>query len=167
GGVRRVLAFALAHPLVVAPGVGEVPDDGGGARRLLVAEPDGVRLLGAVAVVPGLDMVLVEVALADAGDEALPDPGAAARPERVRRAVPAVELAHDGDLFGVGRPDGEIGAGDAVDRELVRPEAAVEVEVAALVEEVDVVLGQQRHVVANRRPPVPAHWLDALAFALS
>src|SRR5690606_22326754 len=128
GRVRRVLALALAHPLVVAPGVGEVPDDGGGARRLLVAEADGVRLLGAVAVVPGLDVVLVEVALADAGDEALPDPGASARPELVRGAVPAVELAHDGDLFRVGRPDGEVGAGHAVVRDLVGPAAAGEVD---------------------------------------
>src|SRR5690606_19177756 len=124
--IRGVPAATLPHPLVVAPLVGEIPDDGGRAGRLLVAEADGVRLLDAVAVIPGLDVVLVEVPLSDAGNEALPDPGAPARPELVRGAVPAVELAHDRDLFRVGRPDGEVGAGDAVHGDRVRPEPAVE-----------------------------------------
>ncbi len=58
--------------------------------------------------------------------------------------VPAVEVADDGDALGVRGPDGEIGAGFAVDGDEMRAKLVVETVVAALVEEVEVHVGEQR-----------------------
>ena len=89
------------------------------------------------------------------GDEALPDAGGAARGEPVGARVPAVEVADHRDVVGVGGPHGEGRPGRAVQRGEVAAELAVEVVVAALVEEVQVVVGDGLGVdgTAPRRLP--------------
>ena len=71
----EALAFApVGHPFVVVPGeLGDVPDDRGRLGPHLGGEAVGVGLLDEVAVVPALDLVLVDLALAEVGDEDLPD----------------------------------------------------------------------------------------------
>ena len=51
---------------------------------------------------PALDLVLVDLALAEVGDEDLPDPGRAAVPHRVPAAVPVVEVADHADPLAFG-----------------------------------------------------------------
>ena len=48
-----------------------------------------------------------------------------------------------GQLFRAGRPDGEVGALDAIDGHGMSAEFVVEVEMAAFVEQVEIVLGEQ------------------------
>src|SRR5205823_1228644 len=100
--------------------------------------------VGLVALVARADVILVLRPLADARDEAIPDPRALARGERMGVLVPAVEVADDVDALGVRRPDRVERAGDAVHRAGVRSELLVETVVRAFVEEVEVVLREER-----------------------
>ena len=52
-------------------------------------------------------------------------------------SVPAVEVADDADAHSVGRPDGEMDAGDAADVERMRAELVVDPGVIALAEQVE------------------------------
>ena len=79
-GARSELRPArFCHPVVVAPLVVEIPDDRGGARRFLVQQAERVGFVDVVSVALRLDVELVERAVGDAGDEAFPDAGRAAR----------------------------------------------------------------------------------------
>src|SRR5262245_53070328 len=64
---------------------------------------------------------------------------------------PAVEAAHDEDLFGVGGPDGEVRSCSAVDRADVGSKPLVQLDVASFVKEVEIVIAEQRHWSAPRR----------------
>jgi hypothetical protein len=90
------------------------------------------------------DLVLVDLAPPDAGDEDLPDAGGTAPPHGVAPPVPSVEVPHDRNAPRIWRPDGEGGARDALVLHRVRAEAAVELLVPALAEEVFVHLAQHR-----------------------
>ncbi len=96
-GDRLVEALPLGargEPFLVVPGeLGDVPDDRGGLGPQLGGEAVGVGLLDEVAVVAALDLVLVDLALAEIGDEDLPDPGGAAIAHGVPAAVPVIEVA--------------------------------------------------------------------------
>jgi hypothetical protein len=148
GRFERLPLAAGLHPLVVVPGVVEVPDAGTRLRGRLVVDAEGVGLVDAVAVVLALDVVLVDGASAQTLDEAFPNAGALGGLERVLAGFPAVEIADDGDALGVGRPDAEGDALLAVAGRRVGAEVLVEAEVGALVEEVDVV---RRHARAALR----------------
>ena len=58
-------------------------------------------------------------------------------------AVPVVEIAHHADARGVRGPDGEVHPVHAVDRPQLGPQPVVTLPVAALVQQVQVVVGQQ------------------------
>ena len=74
--VERLALLAARHPLLVVPGeLGDVPDDRRGLGPQLGGEAVGVGLLDEVAVVAALDLELVDLALAEVGDEDLPDSG--------------------------------------------------------------------------------------------
>ena len=74
-GLQRIPLRPGFHPLLIGPLVVEVPDHRGGARRLLVKNAERIGLLAHVSLIVGNDVVLVERALADSGDEAFPDAG--------------------------------------------------------------------------------------------
>ena len=57
--------------------------------------------------------------------------------------VPAVEIPDHGDAPGIGRPDRETHAGDALDRQCLSAEAAAKFVVRALGEQIQVELAQQ------------------------
>jgi len=102
-------ARAGPHPLLVPPLIArDVPDPGGRARPHLGSDPVGIRLLHGLSAELGLDGVLVEVAMADPGEESLPDPGGVAQVQRSAPVLPVVEVPDDGNLVGVGRPDREV-----------------------------------------------------------
>ena len=69
---KRVATGALLHPFTVVPLVVEVPDDRGGARRLLMQQAERVGLVDAIPVAIRFDVEFIERALGHAGDEALP-----------------------------------------------------------------------------------------------
>jgi len=102
-----------------------------------------------VAVDVGGDVELVVGAGRDVRREALPDSRRAAGPQRVASGIPAVEVADDGDIAGVRCPDGEVDAVGAVGAHRVGAELVVEVEVRALIEEVQVVVAESCDVVPH------------------
>src|SRR5262245_42762040 len=59
--------------------------------------------------------------------------------------VPAVERAHHKNFFGVRSPYGEIRSLSAVLPARMRAKALVQLDVAAFVKEIEIVIGEQRH----------------------
>ena len=139
------------HPRRIAPRHVAVPDYRRRLRWSLGVEGERVGLLDAIVSVAGLDPVFVCRPLAEARDQALPDSGRVPWLEGMRRAVPAVEVADDRDSPRVGRPHGEVSTRDAVMVYKVRAEMVVQPQVAALVEQEQVVGREQGEVVAHRR----------------
>ena len=114
---EHVAMGALLEVVGVLPGVAvEVEGARGGAGDLLGVEAVRVGLVELAPVV-ALDEVLVERALLDAGNKALPDATGLGRVERRGRLVPAVEVADDVDAPHVRRPDGKVVAVSAVVRD--------------------------------------------------
>src|SRR5206468_851458 len=113
------------HPLAVAPLVLlRVPNHRGRFRRSLAIERVGVGLELLKPGKAGADVVLVRGPLADAGDEDFPN-AAAALPHGMAADVPLIEIAGDGDVLGVRRPNGEAHTGETVRLADVRAESAV------------------------------------------
>jgi hypothetical protein len=145
----RALRAALLHPVAVVPGVVEVPHGRGRARRFLLVKAQRVGLVGAIAVLMRFDVVLVQGALADAGNESFPDSGTAARAQRVRLRMPMIEVADHRHFARVWRPDREAGAGLRAGVEDVRTQLVVDAVVAAFIEQVKIVFREQGNIVAN------------------
>ena len=140
---------AIVQPLRVAPHVVEPRDDGGGQRRDLEREPEGIGLQQQLAVQRRTDLEFVARPLSDPRDEDLPDAGGAEAPHRVPPAVPAVEVADHADSLGVRRPDREVDAVGLADSHQVRAKLVVNARVLALREQVDVVLGDHPSVAVR------------------
>ncbi len=128
---QRVALRAALEPLRVRPRVLRAVHDRRVRRRHLGRERDRVGLDAQPAVLRA-ELELVLRPFVDAGDEELPDAGRAERAHRMQAAVPRVEVADDRDRARVRRPDGERGAGDAVDLAHVRAELLVELLVLSL-----------------------------------
>jgi hypothetical protein len=144
GGVQPVPPRAGVQPFAVAPGMARrAGHHGGGAGAHLEALGIGVGLDDDRAGIPVADLVLVQIARRQAGDEQFPDAGAAAHPHGVDAAVPVVEAAHDGDPLGVGGPDGEAHAVGAVQLRGLAAHAAPGFQQAAFVEQVDFLVREQ------------------------
>lgn len=115
-GERRLVhraVGAVREPLLVAPHMVRLGDDGGGRGRHLrtPCHRVGAHRVGTVG---PCDVELVERALADPRHEQLPHPAGAERAHRQSRPVPVVEVTGDPYAPGIGRPDGEAGAGHAL-----------------------------------------------------
>src|SRR5215469_10755965 len=122
------------HPFAIAPPVIEVPEHGGGTRWFFVKQADRIRLIDLVIVMTRMDVKLVECALAQAGNESLPDSRTTACMQRMRRRIPLVEIAHHMDVARRRGPDRETGATLAPGIDQVRPELVINAVVAAFVE---------------------------------
>ncbi len=92
----------------------------------------------------GQNFELVQIAFAQTGHEQLPDPRARPQAHRMAATVPVVEGADHADPSGVGRPDREVDAGDAVHRPDVRAEFFKNPVVIALGEQVAVLVAEDR-----------------------
>ena len=137
------LGGAFIQPGGVAPLVDAgIVDDGGVAGRSLEVGAVGVGLDEDVGRLVE-DLVFVEFALAETGDEQLPHAGGAERAHGVVAAVPVVEIAHDRHAGGAGRPDGERHAGHPVDHTQVGAEFFVDAVLVALVEKVEVLVAER------------------------
>ena len=89
-------------------------------------------------------MVLVQRPFTQLGHEALPHAGRAARGQRVVIGIPVVEIAYDGDAFGIRSPHREVGAGLAVEFGEVRTKLFIQLGMVALVEQMKVKAGDER-----------------------
>ena len=142
--LQPVGAAARFHPVGVVPLVFvDIPDHRGRFRRHLAVE--GVRI-GLELLVGGearAHVVLVRGALAQPGDEDLPD-AAIAPAHGMAAGVPLVELAGHRDALGVGRPDGEAHALHAIDLGEVRAQRAIGFVVRAFGVQVQLEFGDQR-----------------------
>jgi hypothetical protein len=134
---------ARAHPRVVAPLVLRAVDDRGVLRRDLGRERQRIGLELQLARLRA-DLVLVVVAVGEAGDEQLPDPRRPEGAHRVEPSVPEVEVADDADRSRRRSPDRERGADDAVDLAHVRAQTLVDPLVPTLGCEVQVELAERR-----------------------
>ena len=122
---------------VVAPGeMADTGDDGGGGGAQFRAEAEGVGLQRQQMAVAADDLVFIDHALADIGDEDLPQAGIDALAHLVATAVPGVEVADDGDAPGIGGPDGEMYAADVFMDGDMGAEPVVELAVGAFEQEV-------------------------------
>src|SRR5690606_6643838 len=149
--VGEAVAFSPgAHPLVVFPLVGQVPDLGGGPRGCLVVEGERVGLVDQVR--PVADAVLVGVRSPGRGHEGRPHPRRADRSQRVGVGVPAVPVPDHRHPLGVGGPHREVGA-LTVGGE-VRSHLLVETEMRPLVPQVDVVVGEERELGGGVHEPM-------------
>ena len=95
------------------------------------------------------DLELVGPALADVGQEDLPDAGVLAQPHRVAAAVPVVEVADHRDPAGIGRPDREMDAEGALVLDQMRAELVEQPEMRAF-GDVVVVHRAEHRAEANR-----------------
>ena len=109
-----------------------------------------------------LDLVLVDLALAEIGDEDLPDPGGAAIAHRMPAAVPVIEVADHADSLRVGGPDGEVDSAKPLMRSEVGTEPLVIAIVRPFAEQVQVEIGEHRpkRVRIDELPRMPLVVLD-------
>jgi hypothetical protein len=138
--VEPVAGVAPRHPRGVLPRVGLRPDDRRGGRRRLGGGGERVGLVEHLAAAR-VDAELVAVAGRGVDGAALPQPRAAARRQPVA-ALPVVPVAEHLDALGVGGPQREPGAVGAG----VRAQPLVQLVVRALVEQVQVVVGEAGQV---------------------
>ena len=85
---------------------------------------------------------LVAITIGQVWHEDLPDTRGHQATHRVRPAVPPVEIADRADALCIGRPDGEVHAGRAVDRHAMGPEPFPHAVVGPLGKEVEIEIAQ-------------------------
>ena len=150
-GVHGALR-ALGHPLVIAPLMEVVGDDGGSGRGNLSGACERISLLEPVAA-GSLDLVLVSGADLHSGDEDLPDSRRAEGTHRSCTAIPEIEIADDADSTSIRCPHGEGHAFDLAHGSLegldVGAENLPELLVTSLGNEVGVHLAQGRQIVVR------------------
>jgi hypothetical protein len=138
----------LLHPFAVTPFVGKIPDVGGGAWRLLVKKTYRIGFVDVIPVMVRSDVELVQIPLAQAGDEAFPDPGVPARSQDVR-AVPSIEAADHANLARRRRPHSEIDPRLATCFDAMGPQLVIDTVMASLVEQEQVLVTQQAKIVPD------------------
>ncbi len=145
-GHRFVQAAAFMtrlHPFGISPLVIQIPHDRRGFRRDFVEDRERIGLVHLIAIEAREDVVLVESSFGHLGKKTFPDAGLPLGAERVAPFVPAIEVSHDGDLLGIGRPHGEIGAASTAGLDGMGPQLFVEAKMTSLVEEIEIVVGDQ------------------------
>ena len=145
GSVEVLPLGSIRDPGLIGPDERFVRgDDRGGARRGLAFAGHGISLLREQSSVGTKKLVFVERAWSDARNEQLPDARLAAQTHRMSSAVPGVEVADNGHAARVGRPDGKADALDAADRHRLSPEAASELVMRTLGDQMQIEFAQQK-----------------------
>src|SRR5207302_9017933 len=129
-----------------------------GARSGLGGDAERVGLVDAVRPEPRLDAVLVQRAMPEPGNEALPDTRRLARLERRRVGIPLVEVANHADRVGIRGPYAKHHPRRAIDRDDVRTQLVVDADVSPLVEEIEVEVRQQAMGCASGGLGCLQHW---------
>ena len=139
GVVRR----AVEHPVLVAPLVLAVgPDDRRRVRRHLEVAGRTDRPCAAGARPACGPRTCSSRRRCRSGTKISQTPDGTSRRIDVRAAVPAVEVADDADALRVGRPDREVHAGDAVDRQAMRAELLPRAVVRPFAEQMQIEVGE-------------------------
>ncbi len=102
---------------------------------------EGVGFIHPIIIQAGLQVIFIYGALADTRQEAFPEAGLSARRQRMAGFFPAVEIAHDKNLFGVRGPDGKIRPGLSVGLHDMGAQFVIESEMIAFVKEIQVISG--------------------------
>src|SRR5215831_1030565 len=141
GGFQQVGLAAGLHPRPVLPLISRVvPDEGRGFRRSFAVEGIRIGLELLVSVVARSHVVLISRALAESGDEDLPDAAVAAA-HRMPAHVPIVELTGYRHVLRVGRPDREAHAARAIYGDRMSAERAPPFVQSALRMEIEIGIG--------------------------
>src|SRR5438132_230966 len=94
-----ILSLPLPDPCLIGPfEFFATPNDGGIFRRHFEEKPERIRVQLDVAVRVA-DLEFVVGALADAGDEDLPDARTAEQPHGMEPPIPVIEIADDTDAL--------------------------------------------------------------------
>jgi len=88
-------------------------------------------------------VVLVKCPFAYTREKSLPNARLPLGSETVAAVIPAVEIAYDRNLLGIGRPNGEISAAGPLVIDHMSAEFAGESKMAALVKKIKIVIGQE------------------------
>ena len=126
-------------PLVIV----QPPYDGSIVRALLIPKTVGIGFVALHAVRAG-DDIAIGVSLANFRQKALPHAIVPLTAEHPLLVVPVGLGSNDGDVLGIGSPDTEMRALNAVLLIRVRSELAVDLVIGALVEKKAVVIGEGR-----------------------
>jgi len=141
GRVLPVESGAVAHPGAVGPLVAvEIDDDGAGFGTEFGGESVGIGFERHHFAGAREDFEFVEAAFGETGNENFPNAGGAFA-HGMDAAIPLVEIADDADALRVGRPYGEVHAGDPGHFAKVCAELFVILEMSAFAEEVEIVVG--------------------------
>src|SRR6266540_5298147 len=130
------------HPIEIAPLVVHVPYDGGRQRRVFGVERKRVSLVCRIPVVARDDVVLIMGSFPNPPEKPFPDSGSAVQMQEMLRFGPSVEVAHHRNLLGVRCPHGEMGSLHAIQNSGMSPQPLIEMEMRALIEEVDVFIAE-------------------------
>ena len=139
-GAMRDPRAPRPHPLAIGPLVPRLPHHRCRRRWMLGARRERIRLV-AHDTIRSDDRVLVACAVADARHGAVPDPGRLARRKGIGAHAPVVPVADHADRTRVRCPHRE--DGPTVGQ--VRAELLIEPVVRTLVEQEQIVGGQERH----------------------
>jgi len=111
--VAAVSGLAILQPMIIVPlSPSEITNNGCGGRRVLGAETHRICLRRQNNTVERPDFVFVTGTLPHFGQEGFPDTGRATSPHWMAMPVPMIEIADHGDPGSIGRPDGEVSAGN-------------------------------------------------------
>ena len=115
--------------------------------------------------VPAPDLELVDLALAEIGNEQFPDAGGATISHRMAAAVPVVEVSDHAHALGVGRPDREVHAPETLVRAEVSAQPLEVSQVGSLAEKMKIEIGKDgpEAVGVDQLPAVPLVILELQA----
>ena len=142
---NRVGGRGANPPRLVAPGMVRQPMNARcRRRRQLLLETERVGLERQELAVRPEELVFVEPAAGDAGQEDFPQAGFLALAQRVAATVPVVEISDHAHPAGIGRKHCKAGAGDALAHRRVGAELLIEPQVPPLGKEIVVDLAEHR-----------------------
>jgi hypothetical protein len=138
-----------SHPLLVPPLVIQIPDDRSCPRRDFVTDGKGIRFLNTITVKSGGDKVLVAGSFSYIRNETLPYARLPSGPEGVGCIVPPVKIADNEDPLCVRGPHGKVCPLYAGVMHQVTAQFVVELQMAAFVKKIEVVIGESGTVVED------------------
>src|SRR5208283_1514837 len=144
GLLQPIFRSTLLQPIPIVPGMLIEPgNDRTGVRPEFRAETVRIGLQWEQVVLRADELVFVDDSLVEFRKEKFPHARIASRTHRVHPAIPAVEVANHADPQGVGRPHGEVHAGNPFERSYMRTELFVSVVMAPLTHQIEIKLREQ------------------------
>src|ERR1041384_2205645 len=139
--MHGLLVNAAGHPCAVGPVVVQIPNDRCRTRWMLVHDSNWIGFISNVSVLRN-NMELVKRSFVEAGQKSFPDARTSPRSELVRPSVPAIEISNDRNFARIGSAHAKACALLPIDSHDMCAELFVNAVMAALVEEVEVVIAE-------------------------